>query len=550
MNENFSDLGNGWIVSPMGNGGGWSVSNGTYSYNGSGLSQTCAGNSAWTDYNFDANIKLSSLSNWPGGLRARVNPSTGAGYAVWLYPGSSQLVLYRIGSWNINDSSLSQIGSSPLTFDTATHDLAVAFRGSQITVSWDGRSLITASDPTYNSGFVCLDGDSQPISYSGVRVSGVQATATLTSPSSSGLVFNALPGAPPPPQTLSVSANGASTTWSFTTNQSWLTAIASTTLTPGTLTVSANANGLPEGSYSGILTVYAPGATNSPISIPVTLAVKTAVMSVTPSSLTFFGAIGTNPGPQSIQVANLGTGVLAWSAIKTQSWLTLSAANGTAPSTITVSPSTAGLGLANYSDTVTISSPDVSTGPVPVSISMAVGNQLFSDDFSAGAGNWTISPLGFSSGWSIVNGAYTFNGTGHTQVTAGNATWTDYTVAVDVKLASASDYPGGMRGRVNPSTGAGYGVWIYPAEGVLKLFRIDQWNIDVSNALLGQSGQVKMDTNTHNVRLCFKGATISVYYDNVLVITATDTTYSQGAVALDVSSQPIAFDNVSVISLP
>lgn len=550
MNENFSDLGTGWILSPMANAGGWSVSNGVYSYSGAGLSQTCAGNAAWTDYNLDANIKLSSLSNWPGGLRARVNPSTGAGYAVWLYPGSSQLVLYRIGVWNINDSSLTQIGSSALIFDTATHDLTLAFHGSQITVSWDGSSLITANDATYGSGFVCLDADSQPISYSNVRVSGVQATATLTSPSPSSLVFNALPGAAPSSQTVSVSAGGASTTWSFTTNQSWLTATASTTLTPGTLTVTANPAGLPEGSYSGTITLYAPGATNSPLSIPVTLAVKTAVMSVTPSSLTFFGAVGVNPSPQSIQIANLGSGVLDWTATKNQSWLNLSAASGTAPSTITVSPSTSGLGVANYSDTITISSPDVSTGPVPVSIAMAVGNQLFSDNFGAGAGNWTISPLGFSSGWSVVNGAYTFNGSGHTQVSAGNATWTDYTVAVDVKLASTADYPGGIRGRVNPSTGASYGVWIYPAEGVLKLFRIDQWNIDASNALLGQSGQLKMDTNTHNVRLCFKGSAISVYYDNVLVITATDATYSQGAVALDVSNQPITFDNVSVISLP
>jgi len=35
-----------------------------------------------------------------------------------------------------------------------------------------------------------------------------------------------------------------------------------------------------------------------------------------------------------------------------------------------------------------------------------------------------------------------------------------------------------------------------------------------------------------------------------LVITATDATYTQGAVALDVSNLPIAFSNVSVISLP
>ena len=71
----------------MGFGNGWSVSNGVYSYSGFGFSQSCAGNASWGDYIFDSNIKLANLSNWPGGLRGRVNPATGAGYAVWLYPG-------------------------------------------------------------------------------------------------------------------------------------------------------------------------------------------------------------------------------------------------------------------------------------------------------------------------------------------------------------------------------------------------------------------------------------------------------------------------------
>jgi hypothetical protein len=59
-----------------------------------------------------------------------------------------------------------------------------------------------------------------------------------------------------------------------------------------------------------------------------------------------------------------------------------------------------------------------------------------------------------------------------------------------------------------------------------------------------------MDTNAHNIRLCFKGSTITVYYDNTLVITTADATYPQGAIALDVSNQPITFDNVTVISVP
>jgi hypothetical protein len=183
-------------------------------------------------------------------------------------------------------------------------------------------------------------------------------------------------------------------------------------------------------------------------------------------------------------------------------------------------------------------------------VSLQVGSLLFSDDFSAGAGNWTISPLGNAPGWSALNGVYNYNGGGHTQSFGGSSSWANYTVAADFQLSSLSNYPGGLRGRVNPSTGSSYGVWIYPAQQILKLYRIGQWNIDADFSLLGQSGPVNMDTNWHNLRLMFKGTSIQVYYDNTLAISATDGSYAQGAVALDVSNQPISFDNVTVISLP
>jgi len=44
-----------------------------------------------------------------------------------------------------------------------------------------------------------------------------------------------------------------------------------------------------------------------------------------------------------------------------------------------------------------------------------------------------------------------------------------------------------------------------------------------------------------------QGSSIKVYYDNALVMQVTDTRYTQGVVALDVSNQPISFDNVAVI---
>jgi len=336
-----------------------------------------------------------------------------------------------------------------------------------------------------------------------------------------------------------------------TSNESWLTASVSSSLTPATITVSVNSAGFTEGTYTGALTIFAPGASGSPITIPVTLGVKTAVMSVTPSSLVFFGATTASPTAQSIQVTNAGTGSLGWTATDTTSWLGLSPTSGSAPSTITVSPNSTILSAGSYTDTVTVSSPDVTNSPATVAVSMQVGSLLFSDNFSEGSGNWTIGPLGNASGWSVANDVYTYNGSGETESYAGSNNWTDYTVSADFKLSSLNDYPGGIRGRMNTSTGAGYGVWIYPAQGILKLYRIGQWDIDASYALLGQSGTVTMDTvNFHHLRLAFQGSTIQVYYDNVLQITATDSTYTQGAIAFDVSNQPISYTNVSVISLP
>jgi len=547
--ETFTDLGTGWVISPLGLGSGWSVKNGVYSFNGSGLSLSCAGNTNWSDYSFDTNVQLSNLSNWPGGVRGRVNPSTGAGYAVWLYPGSGLAILYRVSQWSVNGSGLATLAQSALTFDTNAHDLQMIFQGSQISVYWDGRFLMTASDASFSNGYVCMDADSQPISYSNVRVSAVQAPAVLSALPTT-VVFSASPGSmSPAPQTINVSAGVAATTWgvSVAPAASWLTVTTSASLTPGTVTLSVNPTGLAEGTYSTNVSIYAPGASSSPVVIPVTFGVKTALLSVAPTALNFFAATGSNPANQTITVTNLGTGTLSWTASADSPWIGLSTSSGTAPGSISVSINTQGLATGQYNGNITVASNDVANGPITIPVNFQLGTQLFLDTFSS-ASNWTISPMGNAAGWSVANGFYTYSGSGASQSWAGSDSWTNYTVSTDFQLSSLQDYPGGLRGRVNTTTGSGYGVWIYPAEGVVKLYSIGQWNIDASNTLLAQAGSISFDTaHTHNLRLSFNGSTINVYYDQALVITVTDSTYTQGAIALDGSSQPISFANVGVI---
>ena len=178
---------------------------------------------------------------------------------------------------------------------------------------------------------------------------------------------------------------------------------------------------------------------------------------------------------------------------------------------------------------------------------------LFSDDFSPRPlRSWTASPLGLAANWDASTGAASYNGGGHTQLWAGSNGWTDYKVETKFRVANAANYPGGLRGRVDTSTGAGYAAWIYPGSGVIKLWRAVAWHVDTPGLTLLQEIPVGTITTGvyHTLALIFEGSLISVVYDGTTVAQVTDTTLTSGAVALDVSNQPIDFDDVAVTTLP
>src|SRR2546426_7007600 len=110
--------------------------------------------------------------------------------------------------------------------------------------------------------------------------------------------------------------------------------------------------------------------------------------------------------------------------------------------------------------------------------SVTAGSVLLRDDFNDGAADgWTISPLGQAAGWSVVGGVYTYDGGGHTQSYRGDPSWSDYTLEVKIRPATLGDYPGGIRGRVDPATGAGYVVWLVPSMGQIRLVPATPRNI-------------------------------------------------------------------------
>jgi hypothetical protein len=124
-------------------------------------------------------------------------------------------------------------------------------------------------------------------------------------------------------------------------------------------------------------------------------------------------------------------------------------------------------------------------------------------------------------------------------------------VETKFRLANGSNHPGGLRGRVNTTTGESYAAWIYPADGVIKLFRAAAWDIDTPGlALLAQANVGTIAPNIfHTLSIRLSGSQISVDFNGATVITATDSALTAGAIALDVSNQPIEFDDVIVTQI-
>jgi uncharacterized protein (TIGR03437 family) len=101
-----------------------------------------------------------------------------------------------------------------------------------------------------------------------------------------------------------------------------------------------------------------------------------STIAVVPASLQFaYTAGGAVPAAQPIQISNSGTGTttLSWTATPSDSsWLSVSPASGTAPSTPSVSVSPAALSAGTYNGSIQISAAGVSNSPLSVAVTLTV----------------------------------------------------------------------------------------------------------------------------------------------------------------------------------
>jgi Concanavalin A-like lectin/glucanases superfamily/Viral BACON domain len=206
----------------------------------------------------------------------------------------------------------------------------------------------------------------------------VDPPAPALSVSPASLSFSAVAGgSSPAAKTLSVTNAGAGTlTYTTSDNASWLSVSPGSGTAPSDVSVSVNVSGLAAGTYSGSVTVTAAGATGSPATIPVTFTVDPPpTLSVSPSSLSFTGTVGAaSPAAKTLNVTNTGGGTLSYTASDNASWLAVTPTSGTAPGTLSVSVTTAGLAQGTYNGAVTVTASGAGGSPATIPVTFTVSN--------------------------------------------------------------------------------------------------------------------------------------------------------------------------------
>lgn len=190
-------------------------------------------------------------------------------------------------------------------------------------------------------------------------------TGPALSVSPTSLLFTTPLGVNPPTQTFTVTNVGTgSMNWSLSVAGAGISAIPVIGTAPSTVTVSISVSGLDPGVYNSSITVTAPGASNSPVTIPVSIVVGAEVptLAVSPLMLHFTAQQGTNPPPMLVQVANLGPGTLDWLTTVLGPNVTVTPVSGVTPATFQVSVNTSGLGVGVHARQIRVDA-TVTPGP-------------------------------------------------------------------------------------------------------------------------------------------------------------------------------------------
>ncbi len=256
--------------------------------------------------------------------------------------------------------------------------LAGSTTGQKLTVTAWSNTSITANLPASLTGLLAVQV---------FAVAGTDSIGVIANPQS---ILGAAPaslqfayttgGAAPAAQSIQITNSGSGTlAWTATASSAatWLSVSPASGTAPSSLSVSISPAGLSAGTYTGSVQITAVGASGSPASIGVTLTVTQALpsLAVSPQALTFqFANGGAVPAAQNVAIMNTGGGALAWTAATMNGgyWLGVSAASGSAPSTLAVSVNPVNLAAGTYTGSVQIVAADAMGSPAAVSVMLVV----------------------------------------------------------------------------------------------------------------------------------------------------------------------------------
>ncbi|MEO8371923.1 MAG: hypothetical protein ABI806_22245 [Candidatus Solibacter sp.] len=283
--------------------------------------------------------------------------------------------------------------------------------------------------------------------------------------SQNSFAFTSVNGAVTPLNSnLTVSAPSATSfvgTISYLPNNAgnWLTVTPLSSITTSTLSLSANAGGLANGTYNATISFNVNGSIQT---VGVTLTVtsssggNTGNVNVSPTSLTFSAQQGTNPATQTVSVNSQSgaAGIPFTVQVSTNggaNWLSTSAgSSNSAPSTLTVTVNSAGLQAGTYSGNIQIQPNGGATVNVPVTLTVTTPPAVsatptsLSFDYRLGDSAPAAKTLTVSGGG---GGTLTFSAT-----PSSNGNW----LVVSPALGTT---PGTVNVSVNPSSFTSTGVF-------------------------------------------------------------------------------------------
>jgi uncharacterized protein (TIGR03437 family) len=392
-----------------------SISNGSATINAtpSSLSWTAASNMPWLTITTPSNGTGTGPLNYtatgnptaaPRTATITVTPSTGSPATLTVTQAAGVLTISPLSA---NPASSGGTGPISVTTNNTTLQWTAASDSAWLTLSptsgtgdatvtWVAAANSSASHRVGNISITPSGG--LPLMF----VVDQQALSGTITTSPTSITFSYQKGGTVP-AAAQLSVNGAGGALPFTaaasvvSGGSWLSVGGASGTTPAVVNVSVTPGDLAVGTYQGSVTITSAVATNSPVTVSVTLNVTAApVLTATPNALTFsFQQNGPNPGQQTVNLAGSGSAALNYSISldPNSSWLSATGL-GPTPATVAVSVNPSGLAVGTYTGSVIITAPAAGNSPlrIPVTLTVTAAPNLVSSPTSLSVSYRQLAP--------------------------------------------------------------------------------------------------------------------------------------------------------------